>query len=166
MALPSQVQTFEVAVPYLTEGLSVAQAAGNSNLANLARTGLARAYLGQGKWTEAANAASQVQSGFKWWIPFTDIDGGRNPMHGTSHGGNFNTGIHPWFTGVHPSFNGTGFTFPAANIVAPPVAGALIDWLGYPSLMVFASVMFAVAAVIVSFVRRGEVERKPATSRS
>ncbi len=115
----SQVQTFEVAVPYLTEGLSLAQAAGNANLANLARTGLARAYLGQGKWTEAANAASQVSSGFKWWIPFTDIDGGRNPMHGTSHGGNFNTGIHPWFTGVHPSFSGTGFTFPAANIVAP-----------------------------------------------
>jgi maltose/moltooligosaccharide transporter len=52
----------------------------------------------------------------------------------------------------------------AANIVAPPVAGALIDWLGYPSLMVFASVMFAVAAVIVSFVRRGDVERKPAAS--
>jgi maltose/moltooligosaccharide transporter len=52
----------------------------------------------------------------------------------------------------------------AANIVAPPVAGALIDRLGYPSLMVFASVMFAVAAVIVSFVRRGDVERKPAAS--
>jgi maltose/moltooligosaccharide transporter len=52
----------------------------------------------------------------------------------------------------------------AANIVAPPVAGALIDWLGYPSLMVFASVMFAVAAVIVSFVRRGDVERKAVAS--
>ena len=37
-------------------------------------------------------------------------------------------------------------------------AGALIDWLGYPSLMVFASIMFAIAAVVVSFVRRGDVK--------
>jgi Na+/melibiose symporter-like transporter len=47
----------------------------------------------------------------------------------------------------------------AANIVAPPVAGALIDLLGYPSLMVFSSVMFVIAAVIVSFVRRGDVKK-------
>ena len=52
----------------------------------------------------------------------------------------------------------------AANIVAPPVAGAFIDLFGYRSLMVFASVMFAVAAVIVSFVRRGDVERPAAAS--
>jgi Na+/melibiose symporter-like transporter len=46
----------------------------------------------------------------------------------------------------------------AANIVAPPVAGALIDLLGYPSLMMFSAVMFAIAAIIVSFVRRGDVK--------
>jgi maltose/moltooligosaccharide transporter len=51
----------------------------------------------------------------------------------------------------------------AANIVAPPVAGAFIDLLGYPSLMYFAAVMFVAAAIIVSFVRRGDVQRvKPA----
>jgi maltose/moltooligosaccharide transporter len=44
----------------------------------------------------------------------------------------------------------------AANIIAPPVAGALIDGFGYPSLMVFASVLLLAAAVIVGFVRRGE----------
>ena len=47
----------------------------------------------------------------------------------------------------------------AANIVAPPVAGMFIDWLGYPSLMYFAAVMFVAAIVIVSFVRRGDVKR-------
>jgi Na+/melibiose symporter-like transporter len=47
----------------------------------------------------------------------------------------------------------------AANIVAPPVAGMFIDWLGYPSLMYFAVVMFVAAVIIVSFVRRGDVKR-------
>ena len=47
----------------------------------------------------------------------------------------------------------------AANIIAPPVAGALIDRFGYPSLMVFAVVLFVAAAIIVSFVRRGDVKR-------
>jgi maltose/moltooligosaccharide transporter len=46
----------------------------------------------------------------------------------------------------------------AANIVAPPVAGMFIDWLGYPSLMYFAAVMFIAAVIIVSFVRRGDVK--------
>lgn len=50
----------------------------------------------------------------------------------------------------------------AANIVAPPLAGVFIDWLGYPALMYFAAVMFVAAVIIVSFVRRGDVERKPA----
>ena len=46
----------------------------------------------------------------------------------------------------------------AANIVAPIAAGALKDVLGWPSLMYFAVVMFAIAVVIVSFVRRGDVK--------
>jgi Na+/melibiose symporter-like transporter len=51
----------------------------------------------------------------------------------------------------------------AANIIAPPVAGALIDAFGYASLMVFASVLFVAAFFIMSLVRRGEVaERRPA----
>jgi len=115
----SQVETFAVAVPYLTEAISVAQAAGNTDLANLARTGLARAYLGMGNWAQAASVASAVTPGFEWWIDFVDISGGRNPLQGTSHGGNFTHGIHPWFTGVHPSFDGTGFKFTDNNIIAP-----------------------------------------------
>jgi maltose/moltooligosaccharide transporter len=47
----------------------------------------------------------------------------------------------------------------AANIVAPPLAGALKDRLGWPSLMYFAAVMFVAAIVIVSFVRRGDVKK-------
>jgi maltose/moltooligosaccharide transporter len=44
----------------------------------------------------------------------------------------------------------------AANIIAPPVAGALIDAFGYPALLVFSAAMFAVAFVMMSFVHRGE----------
>ena len=54
----------------------------------------------------------------------------------------------------------------AANIVAPPLAGAVIDVstdggmrpAGYVSLLIFAVVFFALAIVVVSFVRRGEAE--------
>ena len=45
----------------------------------------------------------------------------------------------------------------AANIIAPPATGALIDAFGYASLMVFASVLFLAAFFIMSQVRRGEV---------
>jgi hypothetical protein len=115
----SQLETFAAALPYLEEGLSVALAAGETDLANLARTGLARAHLGRGEWSEAANYASQVTPGFEWWIEYVDLPGGRNPLQGTSHGGNFTNGIHPSFTGVHPSFDGTGFEFRDDSIIAP-----------------------------------------------
>ncbi len=44
----------------------------------------------------------------------------------------------------------------AANIIAPPAAGALIDAFGYASLMGFASLMFVAAFFIMGLVRRGE----------
>jgi hypothetical protein len=115
----SQLETFAAALPYLQEGLEVAERAGESDLANLARTGLARAHLGRGEWAEAANFASQVTQNFEYWIEYVDLPNGRNPLQGTSHGGNFTHGIHPFFTGQHPSFDGTGFDFRDNNVVAP-----------------------------------------------
>jgi MFS family permease len=44
----------------------------------------------------------------------------------------------------------------AANNIAPPAAGALIDAFGYGSLMVFSLVLLAAAFFIMSLVRRGE----------
>ena len=49
----------------------------------------------------------------------------------------------------------------AANIAAPPLAGVLIDAFGYASLMIFAAAMFLLAFFIMSFVKRGEVQREP-----
>ncbi len=48
----------------------------------------------------------------------------------------------------------------AANIIAPPLAGVLIDAFGYASLMIFAGLMFLLAFFIMSFVKRGEVQRE------
>jgi Na+/melibiose symporter-like transporter len=48
----------------------------------------------------------------------------------------------------------------AANIAAPPLAGLLIDAFGYASLMIFAAFMFFLAFFIMSFVKRGEVEKE------
>ncbi|MGH7529332.1 MAG: hypothetical protein ACREMN_03030 [Gemmatimonadales bacterium] len=119
----SQLETFQAAVPYFTEGLTVAQAvtsaAVRDTLLNLLRTGLARTYLGLGDWANAALYASQVTPGFELWFNFVDISGGRNPLEGASQGGNFTHGIHPWFTGVHPSFDGTGFSFTNDDVIAP-----------------------------------------------
>jgi maltose/moltooligosaccharide transporter len=44
----------------------------------------------------------------------------------------------------------------AANIIAPPAVGALIDAFGYASLMIFSGSLFIAAIIVVSFVRRGE----------
>jgi hypothetical protein len=115
----SQLETFAAALPYLNEALTVAQANGDADLANLARTGLARAYLGRGEWANAATHAGAVTSGFERWIDYVDVPNGRNPLQGTANGGNFTHGIHPQFTGVHPSFSGTGFNFRDNNVIAP-----------------------------------------------
>jgi len=113
----SQLETFSAALPYLEEALSVAQSAGEDEVANLALTGLARTHLGLGNWSEAANYANQVDPGFEYWLYYIDVSGGRNPLQGTSHGGNFTTGISPTFTGTHPSFDGTGFEFGDDDII-------------------------------------------------
>ena len=106
-----QVEIFDLAIPYLTEAVTVATRAGDDQLLNLARVGLARANLGRANWADAATWANLVPAGFEWWIDHVDISGGRNPLHVYSFGGNFKAGIHPNFTGIHPSFDGTGKDF-------------------------------------------------------
>jgi len=113
------IQTFEIAIGYLEEAVTVAQRAGKGNLLNLAYTGLARANLNAQHWAEAAAAAQKVTPGFEYWIDFVDLPDGRNPLQGTSHGGNFTHGINPLFLGTHPSFDGTGFSFRDQNVIAP-----------------------------------------------
>jgi len=123
-----QPDIFAAAIPYLTEALSIATTEGYGDIANLARTGLARAHIGRAEWADAATFASQVTSGFEYWMEYEDQDGGRNPLQNTSHGGNFTLGINPLFTGVHPSFDGTGFAFRDNDIIAPQTDPRIQHW--------------------------------------
>ncbi|AJC70991.1 sucrose transporter [Thermococcus guaymasensis DSM 11113] len=45
----------------------------------------------------------------------------------------------------------------AANLVAPPLAGAFLDVIGYKTLLPFAVVFFLLAALTMQFVKRGDV---------
>ncbi|NJE49041.1 SLC45 family MFS transporter [Thermococcus sp. 9N3] len=47
----------------------------------------------------------------------------------------------------------------AANLLAPPLAGAFLDIIGYETLLPFAMVFFILALVTVQFVKRGDVVR-------
>ncbi|ASI99821.1 SLC45 family MFS transporter [Thermococcus celer] len=47
----------------------------------------------------------------------------------------------------------------AANLVAPPLAGAFLDLIGYRTLLPFAVTFFILAAIAMQFVRRGDVVR-------
>ncbi|WCN27373.1 SLC45 family MFS transporter [Thermococcus kodakarensis] len=46
----------------------------------------------------------------------------------------------------------------AANLVAPPFAGALLDLIGYETLLPFAMAFFLLALIAMQFVRRGDVK--------
>ena len=123
-----QVEIFDAAILFLTDGLGVASGAGEDDLMNLARTGLARASLGRGNWADAASWGALVPSGFEWWLEYVETSGGRNPLQNTSHGSNFTLGINPQFTGTHPSFDGTGFTFKDNGIVDPQTDPRIQHW--------------------------------------
>lgn len=45
----------------------------------------------------------------------------------------------------------------AANIFAPPLSGIAIDYFGYSSLLVFATIFFVLALIAVQFVKRGDI---------
>lgn len=103
----SQLETFQAALPYFQEGLTVAQAvtstAVRDTLLNLIHTGLARTYLGLGDWANAATHAGQVQPGFKLWLSFVDIDGGRNRCRGSVRGETSPTGFTRGLRGSTPA---------------------------------------------------------------
>jgi hypothetical protein len=123
-----QVDIYNAAIPFLIDAEATASGAGEDDIMNLARVGLARANLGRGNWVDAANWGGMVPAGFEWELEYVETSGGRNPLQGTSHGGNFTLGIHPEFTGIHPSFDGTGFTFLDNDVIAPQTDPRIQHW--------------------------------------
>ena len=52
----------------------------------------------------------------------------------------------------------------AANLVAPPLAGAFLDVVGYRTLLPFATAFFVLAAIAMQFVRRGDIVGRRGTA--
>jgi MFS family permease len=58
--------------------------------------------------------------------------------------------------GTEGNYTGLYFFFSqSASIIAPPLAGAFIDLLGYPSLMVFSALFLSLSLILMLRVRRG-----------
>jgi hypothetical protein len=92
----SPKQLAEFAIPRFEEAITIATAAGDANLTNLARVGLARAALLAGNKTKVMSAAAQVPASFVWWVEYkAAVD--NNSMQGNVSGANHNLGVHPKF---------------------------------------------------------------------
>ena len=64
---------FERAEQFFSDALSVAQSAGDSELANAARAGRAQVRMHLGNWSGAVQDAQQVPEGFSFEIPFHSV---------------------------------------------------------------------------------------------
>jgi hypothetical protein len=94
----SPTQIFERGIPRLEEALQIATANGFNDVADLARTGLARANLNLGNMSDAMLHAGNVTPGFEWWVEYEDVGGGTaNTMWTRVTGGNHAVGVHPNF---------------------------------------------------------------------
>ncbi|MBM4186353.1 MAG: RagB/SusD family nutrient uptake outer membrane protein [Gemmatimonadetes bacterium] len=60
----SRAASLTIAEQRLTEAITLAQAAGDNDILNLARVGMARVRMNQQKWPEAAQVAALVSSGY------------------------------------------------------------------------------------------------------
>ncbi|MDH3223097.1 MAG: RagB/SusD family nutrient uptake outer membrane protein [Gemmatimonadota bacterium] len=94
----SPTQIFERGIPRLEEALQLATNNGFDDVADLARTGLARANLNLGNASEAMLHAQDVTPGFTWWVEYQDAGGGTaNVLWDRVTGSNHAVGVHPNF---------------------------------------------------------------------
>ena len=57
------------------------------------------------------------------------------------------------YTGLYYTFSQT------AAILAPPIAGFLMDWLGFRVVFIYTAICMAIAFVLMQFVKKGEPEK-------
>lgn len=89
---------FKMAIPRFEEALKVAQAANRTDIANMARTGLARAHLGLGNKAEVMRHAAVVPTNFTWWVEYSDASPDQeNILFNRVTGSNHALGVHPRF---------------------------------------------------------------------
>ena len=92
------------AVDRLEDALQIAGAAGDSDIQDLARTGLARAHLNLGNYSQVASYATAVSPGFEWWLDYAPIgsEAPSNNMYSNVSGTNHRIGVHPHFLAGGP----------------------------------------------------------------
>jgi len=96
--LQSSTQMYERAVTRLDEGLTVALAAGDDDLANLARVGLTRAHLNLGNTAQVMAIAPDVPDDFEALAEYSETDDRvYNIMEARVTGSNHSLGVHPRF---------------------------------------------------------------------
>ena len=94
--LYSPMDLFALAIPRFQEAIQVATAAGDADVLNLARTGLARAALNAGQMDVVMTAAQNVPLDFDWWVEYTQGIVS-NAMQSRVTGANHSLGVHPRF---------------------------------------------------------------------
>ncbi len=95
------------AVQRLDEALTVAQAAGAGDLANLARVGLTRAHLNLGNTAQVMSIAPQVPESFMFWAEYDTDTRVSNTLEARVTGSNHSLGVHPRFLAGGPQNFGT-----------------------------------------------------------
>jgi hypothetical protein len=90
---------FNLAIPHLQRALSVATASGQTDIAQLAQVGLARAYLNLGDLANTiAHASLVTDTTFRFWVEYSARqDAENNGLYGQTHGNNFTMGVSPTF---------------------------------------------------------------------
>ena len=92
----SPKQLAEFAIPRFEEAITVATAAGNQDIVNLARTGMARAALLAGDNAKVMSAARDVPFDFAWWVEYKE-DVVNNTLQARVVGANHALGVAPAF---------------------------------------------------------------------
>ncbi|HXV87213.1 MAG TPA: hypothetical protein VD793_10960 [Gemmatimonadales bacterium] len=86
------------AISRFQQALTVATAAMDANLQNMARVGMARAALGVGQNATVIAQAGAVPAAFKWWLDYSDATGRENNNQFTNiNGANHRLGMAPKF---------------------------------------------------------------------
>ena len=92
------LETMQFAIPRLERAIQVGQAAGATDVVNLARVGLARAHLTLGNWSDVIQYAQAVPASFQYWVEYSaEDDALNNNLFNEMHGSNHTVGMSPWF---------------------------------------------------------------------
>ena len=121
-------ELYQFAADRFADALTVATAAGDQDLMDLARVGLTRAHLNLGNASEVMTQATQITADFRYWADY-DADAADNVFFTRVTGGNHALGMHPAF------LQGTfGDEVPAAQQTDPRIQHTTEFSLGHNQL--------------------------------